>query len=99
MIDSTKTEPSELDKRFWAFHKENPQVFEKLEELTLQAYSHGRKKIGIKMIFEVLRWNSMMSTSGDTYKLNNSYFSRYVRILIDKHPEYRDLFEMRKIKS
>lgn len=99
MIESTKTEPSELDKKFWAFHKENPQVFEKLEELALQAYTHGRKKIGIGMIFEVLRWNSNMSTSGDNYKLNNSYRSRYVRILIDKHPEYKNLFETRRIKS
>lgn len=99
MIESTKTELSELDKRFWAFHKENPQVFQKLEELTKQAYDRGRKKIGIGMIFEVLRWNSFMATTGDPYKLNNSYRSRYVRILIDKHPEYANLFETRKIKS
>lgn len=99
MIESTKTEPSDLDKKFWAFHKENPQVFTKLEELALQAFTRGRKKIGIGMIFEVLRWNSHMSTTGDNYKLNNSYRSRYVRILIDKHPEYKDLFETRKIKS
>jgi len=90
---------SELDKKFWDFHDKNPQVFAKLEELALQAYTRGRKKIGIGMIFEVLRWNSNMQTTGDTYKLNNSYRSRYVRILIQSHPEYHDLFETRRIKS
>ncbi len=99
MIQSTKDEPSELDKKFWAFHHENPQVFRKLEELTEEAYVRGRKKIGIGMIFEVLRWNSIMQTEGDNYKLNNSYRSRYVRILVDAHPEYKDLFETRKIHS
>jgi len=93
------TELSSLDARFWAFHEQNPQVFAKLEELASQAFTRGRKKIGIGMIFEVLRWNSHMATTGDTYKLNNSYRSRYVRILIDKHPEYKDLFEVRRIHS
>lgn len=95
----SNTELSELDQKFWKFHHDNPQVFAKLEELALQAYARGRKKIGIGMIFEVLRWNSHMETTGDTYKLNNSYRSRYVRILIDSHHEFSDLFETRKIHS
>lgn len=92
-------EPSELDKKFWEFHEQNPQVFKKLEELALQAYTRGRKKIGIAMIFEVLRWNSNLETTGDNYKLNNNYKSRYVRILMEKHPEYKDLFEIRRLHS
>lgn len=96
---SIKTELSALDKKFWDFHKANPHVFTKLEELTKQAHDRGRKKIGIGMIFEVIRWNSFMATTGDPYKLNNSYRSRYVRILIQKHPEYKDLFETRRIHS
>jgi len=90
---------SDLDRKFWDFHHNNPIVFNKLEKLAADAYKTGRKKIGIGMLFEVLRWYSMFEVQGEAYKLNNSYRSRYTRILIDAHPEYRSMFETRRIKS
>ena len=93
------SEPSDLDKKFWKFHKNNPQVFNQLVTMCKDAQQARRKKIGIGMLFEVLRWNSMLDTSGDDFKLNNSYRSRYARILEQEHPEFIGLFEKRKIKS
>ena len=90
---------SPLDEKFWAFHNANPQVYLQIEKYAQRAYRHGIRKIGMKMIFELLRWDMLFSTNSEDYKLNNSYTSRYTRILLEKHPEFSDMFEIRGIHS
>lgn len=92
-------EPSDLDKKFWLFHEHNPQVFKRLVIMCNQAKAMGRKKAGIGMFWEVLRWESYLDISSDDFKLNNSYRSRYARILEQEHPEFIGLFNKRRIKS
>ena len=91
--------PSTIDAAFWKFHRENPLVYNKLVELARQARASHKRKIGIGMLFEVLRWNHMIQTRGDHFKLNNNFRSRYVRLISEKHPELADLFETRKLSS
>ena len=33
------------------------------------------------------------------YKLNDHYRSRYVRLIIEKHPELEGFFELRELKA
>lgn len=87
-----------LEERFWAFHQANPHVADALEELALDLVRRGRKRIGVGMLFEVLRWSSMR-TEGDEYRLNNSYRSRYARLLTDRHPDLCDAFELRELRT
>lgn len=91
--------PSAIDSAFWKFHKENPKVYEKIVSMTEEAKLAGRKRIGMKMLFEVIRWQHLVHTRGDDFALNNNYTSRYVRILEDDHPELAEMFEKRRIKS
>jgi hypothetical protein len=91
--------PSTLDAKFWEFHQENPQVFEKLVKMTTELKQAGRRKVGIKMLFEVIRWQHALETRGDHFKLNNSYTSRYARIIEEQHPELAGMFETRSIRS
>ncbi|MCP4448536.1 MAG: hypothetical protein GY811_24845 [Myxococcales bacterium] len=46
------------------------------------------------MLFEYLRVSSLR-TSGRDFKLNNSYTSRYARLIVDREPDLADLFELR----
>ena len=87
--------------KFERFHELNPQVFNALESMTRELTNRGRKRIGIKMLFEVLRWNYYMETSdpNSDFKINNNYAPYYSRLLIDKHPEWADVFELRTIRS
>lgn len=57
----------------------------------------GRTRIGVGMLFEVLRWHSQRATTGDPFRLNNSYRSRYARLLIERRPEWAHLFELRRL--
>ena len=92
------TRPS-ISERFDAFHNENPHVYEQLRVLALGLVRRGRTRIGIGMLFEVLRWQRMIATTGEPYKLNNDYRSRYARMLAAAEPELADAFETRELKS
>lgn len=88
-----------ISEKFDEFHNKNPHVYEQLEQMSWQLYNKGQRKVGIGMLFEVMRWRSMLRTEGDEYKLNNNYRSRYVRMLIDNNPQFETLFETRTLKS
>lgn len=83
-----------LEQRFAAFHEANPHVYAHLRRLALDARRRGRQ-VGIKMLYEVLRWQYAMQTSGDDFKLNNSYTSFYARLLMEQEPELAGYFETR----
>lgn len=85
--------------QFEKFHKENPHVYTELLALSRQAHDRGRRKIGIGMLFEVLRWNRLITTTDTKFKLNNNYRSRYARLLMDINPELEGLFEVRELTT
>lgn len=90
---------SELDKRFREFDDKNPKVYIKLLKMTKDLKDRGHSRIGIGMLFEVIRWQTMLQTVGDPYRLNNSYRSRYVRKIAHEHPEFANMFETRELRS
>jgi hypothetical protein len=44
-----------IDTAFFAFHAENPEVYQLLRKFACQAKGAGRKKFGMKMLFERVR--------------------------------------------
>ena len=91
--------PSPADLAFFKFHLDNPGVYKKLVQLARRARSNGRTRAGIKMLWEVVRWEIFISTSGDEYKLNNNYHSRYARMIMILESDLEDFFHVRKLKS
>jgi hypothetical protein len=87
--------------RFEQFHYANPQVATALESMAAELIQRGRKRVGIKMLMEVLRWNYQMKTEdpNSDFKLNNNYAPYYARLLIERHPEWASVFELREIRS
>jgi hypothetical protein len=88
-----------LQAQFESFHAANPWVFRALERLAADYLRTGARRVGIGMLFEVLRWHYGRATQGDSFKLNNSLRSRYVRLLIARHPEWSDRFETRELRT
>jgi hypothetical protein len=88
-----------LQQRFEAFHLANPWVLAELERMTAELAAAGRTRIGVKMLFEVIRWQHDRSTSGSEFKLNNNYTARYVRLMLGRHPEWAHMFELRELKA
>lgn len=82
--------------KFLEFHAENPHIALLLEQLAQQMVDVGRRRIGIKMLFEVARWHFYLTTdTDDRFKLNNNYTAHYARLLMDRRPEWGDMFQLR----
>jgi hypothetical protein len=83
---------------FLRFHKENPHVYRELVSRARRVRERGyRGKIGIGMLFEVLRWRHLLQTVGDDFKLNNNYRSYYARLIMRNEPDLVGIFELRKL--
>ncbi|GAA0694942.1 hypothetical protein GCM10010193_57050 [Kitasatospora atroaurantiaca] len=88
-----------IQQQFEAFHGLNPWVLDALEALTADCVNNGFAHVGIGMLFELLRWRYGLHTHGDPFKLNNNFRSRYARLLIERHPEWISVFEVRALRA
>lgn len=89
---------AELSQKFLAYHAANSHVWEAFERFALQAAHAGRRRIGTAMIYERMRWYSMIETNGDPYKINNNYKADYARLFNEKYPQFNEMFPTRERK-
>jgi len=83
-----------LETRSRTFDAENPEVYAKLLDLARTIKARGMGRVSIALLFERLRWISQIETTGDQFKLNNSYRAYYARKLM-REPGLDGLFETR----
>lgn len=83
------------EQRFLEFHRANPRVYQMLVSYTRQAKERGRKRVGMKALFERLRWDVRMRTDGEPFQLNNSFTAHYARLIAEREPDLADMFEFR----
>jgi hypothetical protein len=84
--------------RWAAFHRANPRVFAAIHDIADDMRKAGRRRIGMKAIFELLRADPTLQTSGKPFKLNNTYAPYYARELVRLSPVFEGLIEMRDQK-
>ncbi len=91
-----------IQAQFEAFHTRHPTVLNRLVDFAYQAKRAGRSRIGIGMLFELLRWEwtiAGLPDEAEEWKLNNNYRSRYARLIMDDHPQLDGMFELRMLKT
>ena len=83
-----------IPQRFVRFHAANPHVYDALVNLARQFRDRrGESKIGIGMLYEVLRWNYYMTTdSDDDYKLSNDFRAFYARKIMSENSDLKGIF-------
>lgn len=95
-----RTSEESIDRRFQEFHRRNPRVYEQLVRLARVAKHQGRARIGIKMLWEVVRWNlSADLRYDDVFKLPNELHSRYARLIMEQERDLAGIFEVRQLRS
>jgi hypothetical protein len=90
---------SHLERAFLEFHKRNPHVYDRLVKLARDLCARGHRKLGIGMLYEVVRWMHYMETTDEEFKLNNNHRSRYARLIMSSEPDLSDVFEVRELSS
>lgn len=88
----------ELDMRFKEFHRDNPHVYNILVRLAREAKTAGKTKISVVLLVQVARWELMFRTkSDDGFKINNSFTSRYARLIMENEADLNGFFDIRRL--
>lgn len=88
-----------IRERFDAFDEANPHVKRRLTDMAMELWRRGTKHYGMKALYEVLRYEYTLRTSGDSFKLNNNYTALYARKIMLENPELDGFFSTRKRRS
>ncbi len=92
--------PMTIQERFEEYHKLNPHVYKRLVESALKLKEKGVDICGIRMLWEVMRWRSMMKVYGDeVYKYSDNFTSRYARLIMSQEPELDGFFHTKPIRT
>ena len=87
-----------LKEKWWAWHKQNPEFYKLFERFTFQAIERGHSRLSAWLIVNRIRWETMIVTTGDEYKISNDYIALYARLLMHQHPQYKVLFRTKPMK-
>lgn len=85
------------EQRFRTFHEANPHVYRQIVAISRNAVERGASRLSIKAIFEQLR--ARIETHGALYRLDNSLTAYYARLVMEREPGLRGLFETRRSQS
>lgn len=80
---------------YMAWDAANPHFWPMFERFTLELAGRGYRQLSAKLIFERIRWESMIQTRGEEWKLNNNYTAFYARRYMQAHPEHGQMFSTR----
>ncbi|MDX3526324.1 hypothetical protein P1P75_07700 [Streptomyces sp. ID05-39B] len=84
-----------ITEQFRAFDAQYPWIYRSLERLVEERLAAGAKRVGMKALFEALRWRQPAGVKG----LNNNYTALYARRLLAAHPEWASVIEVRRRRS
>lgn len=96
----TAATPGGAQQRFDTFHEQNPAVYRELVRLSRELLEAGVPKFGIRMVWEVMRWQSELAVARDgaePYKLNDHYVPRYARLIMASEPDLAGVFDTRAL--
>lgn len=87
---------SEATKRkFKKFHAENPHVYDEFRSRVFRMRATGRTRYSARTIMESMRWDYHIVTTGKPFKISNDFIPVYARLLIHRHPEFRNFFSLK----
>lgn len=100
LFDSPHDERS-IQQRFEEFHGLHPEVFDLFRRFAGELRARGIGHYSADAILHRIRWHYDVERVADAsgFKINNSYSSRYARLLIQIDPSYGGFFELRCLKT
>ncbi|MEV0636312.1 hypothetical protein AB0I77_15325 [Streptomyces sp. NPDC050619] len=84
-----------ITEQFHAFDARNPHVYRALECMAARRLADGATRVSLKDLFEDLRCQLPYGVGG----LNNNFTALYARRLIDFHPHWAGVFELRRRRA
>lgn len=89
-----------IEERFPIWVAANGHLVEYITRRSLGAARRGAKRLSMKAIFEEIRASASVDNGGPVeWRLDNSFTAPMARLLMDRNPELRGLFETRSQRS
>jgi hypothetical protein len=77
-----------MTEAFRRFHAENPHVLDRLRDDVRAWTAAGKRRVGIQMFLERVRWDESMSLAGDgDFRISNNHAAFYSRALMLLYPD------------
>jgi len=96
-------EPGSIADRFARFHEANPHVYRNLVQLArMKRIGRPNRKLSIDFLYAILRDRydeAHVLPDGEEYYLNNDFRSRYSRLIMEKEPDLKNAFEIRRYRE
>lgn len=99
MNNQPKLFDDEMETKFQAYHKVNPQIYELFKRFTFEKINKGATHLGASAVAERIRWETGVSVEGDDFKINNNYRAYYARLFMKDYPEHEGFFRLRVSKA
>lgn len=87
----------DLKQRWWIWHKNNPRFYALFKKFTFQAIDKGHEKLSAWLIANRIRWETMIVTTGDDFKISNDFIALYARLFMHDYPEYKGFFRIKRM--
>jgi len=84
--------------RFNEFNRNNPKIYELFQRFTLEAINKGHTKLSAWLIANRIRWETMIVTTGEDYKISNDFIALYSRKFMKDYPQYDGFFNIKEMK-
>ena len=88
-----------IEGRFEAFHAAHPEVYAELVRLAREYRAACAGRLGIGMLWEVLRWQTAVGSTTGSYRLNNVFRSHYARRIMATEADLVGIFDTRELRS
>lgn len=88
-------------RRWWEFHVEHQAVESALAGLARKLLAQGHRRISIAMLWETLRYRTMLDAGPDEsgWRLNNNHRAYYARWLMEQYDDLRGVFSTRELHA
>jgi hypothetical protein len=93
------TQCEDTKQRWWAWHKENPRVYELFDKFTREAIELGHRHLSAWLIVNRIRWETSVVTMGEDFKVSNDFIAYYARLFMALNPDYDGFFRIKTLKS
>ena len=94
-IPAATTREAEIDAKARRFVSENPTVWALFVRFTMELIHAGREHYSSDAVVHRIRWYTSVETTGDEFKISNSYTAVFARWFHEAYPEHAGFFRTR----
>jgi hypothetical protein len=88
---------SHLEKAFWRFHHDHPNVYLLFDKFARQILAAGFRRYSADAVIHRIRWHTNIVARTPELRFTNNHAAYYARLWMHNNPSHAGLFELRAV--